>query len=106
MSYLLSVYIPLNSVERVKKALFDAGAGKYENYDQCAWETQGKGQFRPLMGSNPTLGSRGNVENVDEIKLELICNKLDLKAIIQTLKKTHPYEEPAFHVIKLETVES
>jgi hypothetical protein len=44
-------------VEKVKSALFKVGAGKYKHYDQCCWQTKGQGQFRPLVGSNPAIGS-------------------------------------------------
>ena len=51
--YKISVYVPENSVEKVKQALFDAGAGRIGNYDSCCWQTAGIGQFRPLENSNP-----------------------------------------------------
>lgn len=101
MDYLLAVYVPITDVEQVKKALFDAGAGKYKHYDQCCWQTAGQGQFRPLPGSNPTIGKQAHVEIIDEVKLELICDAVCLNNVIHALRESHPYEEPAFHVVKI-----
>ncbi len=71
--YKICVYVPENSVEKVKSALFDAGAGRIGNYDSCCWQTEGIGQFRPLDGSQPAIGSQGEIERVKEVKLELVC---------------------------------
>ncbi len=71
--YNIYVYVPENSVETVKQALFDAGAGRIGNYDSCCWQTEGIGQFRPLENSNPTIGSLNEVEQVREVKIELVC---------------------------------
>ena len=101
MDYLLVVYVPLSDVEKIKKALFDAGAGKYQHYDQCCWQTKGQGQFRPLAGSQPAIGKQNHLEIVEEIKLELICDAQSIQKVIQALREAHPYEEPAFHVLKL-----
>lgn len=105
MLYQVTVYVPLNDAANLKKALFDAGAGKYENYDRCSWQTQGTGQFRPLEGSNPAIGTHGAIEHVEEVKIETICKAENIKAVLIALKETHPYEEPAYGVIELKTME-
>ncbi len=83
--------------------MFEAGAGRGGNYDCCAWQTRGEGQFRPLDGSTPFLGNQGQIETVIEYKLELVCEKPCLKAVIAALKQAHPYEEVAYTVIRIET---
>lgn len=100
--YKICFFVPENSVETVKKALFDAGAGHIGNYDSCSWQTLGKGQFRALENSNPSIGQRGITETVDEYKVELVCDEKHIKDAIKALKDSHPYEEPAYDVIKLE----
>ncbi len=100
--YKICVYIPENAVEKVKQALFDAGAGHIGNYDCCCWQTVGTGQFRPLAGSQPTIGSRHKLEQVKEIKIELVCEQPFLQAAITAMKRSHPYETPAYDVWKLE----
>ena len=98
----ICVYVPENSVEKVKQALFEAGAGRIGNYDRCCWQTTGTGQFRPLEGSNPAIGSLNEVEHVSELKVELVCADDLVKAAIQAMRLAHPYEEPAFDVWQLE----
>ena len=99
--YKICVYVPDNSVEKVKQALFDAGAGKIGNYDCCCWQTEGVGQFRPLQNSRPAIGSLNEVEHVKEMKIELVCEDHLVKTVIQAMKQSHPYEEPAFDVWQL-----
>jgi len=96
--YKLCVYVPENSVEKVKQALFDVGAGRIGNYDSCCWQTSGVGQFRPLEDSNPAIGSYNQIEQVSEVKIEMVCADELIKAAIQALRDNHPYEEPAFDV--------
>lgn len=99
--YQIVVYIPETHVELVKDALFQAGAGKVGDYDSCAWQTLGQGQFRPLEGSAPFIGQTGEVETVDEYRVELVCEKALLKSAIIAMLAAHPYEEPAYSIWSL-----
>ena len=97
----ICVYVPEKSVETVKQAMFDAGAGRIGNYDSCCWQSDGSGQFRPLAGSNPAIGSQGEIEHVREVKIELVCADELVEEVVQALRDSHPYEEPAFDVWQL-----
>jgi len=99
--YKICVYVPENSVENVKQALFDAGAGRIGNYDSCCWQSSGIGQFRPLAGSNPAIGSIDEVERVSEVKIELVCEDDLVGVAVRAMREAHPYEEPAFDVWEL-----
>ncbi len=94
--YKLCVYIPESHLEQVKSALFAVGAGSYEAYDCCSWQVKGTGQFRPLEGSSPFIGSAGEVETVEEYRVEMIVEKSLAKDVINALHEAHPYEVPAF----------
>lgn len=94
--YQLVFYVPRDHCETVKQAMFDAGAGRFGNYDSCAWQTHGTGQFRPLSGSKPFVGRTGELERVDEVKVEMVCEPGVLASAVEALKRAHPYEEPAF----------
>jgi len=94
--------VPFEHTEKVKEALFAAGAGKIGQYDCCSWQTAGSGQFKALAGSQPTIGKPGVLETVDEHKVELVCDSEYIDAAIKALKESHPYEEPAYEVYKLE----
>ena len=100
--YKLSVFIPENNLEQVKQAMFDAGAGRIGDYDCCCWQVKGQGQFRPLDGSTPYIGKQGNIEVVEEYKVELVCGDDLVKDVIAAMKQAHPYEEPAYDVWRLE----
>lgn len=97
----ITFYVPETHLESVKAALFAAGAGRIGQYDSCAWQVKGKGQFRPLAGANPFLGQVGAVEVVAEYKVELVCADDCIQAAIAALRAAHPYEEPAYDVVKL-----
>ena len=100
--YKVVVFIPVSSSNKVKQAMFDAGAGKIGKYDSCSFEVLGIGQFRPLQGSKPYLGEENKVERVKELRVEIICEDKYLESVIKVMKQVHPYEMPAYDVIKLE----
>lgn len=96
-----SFYVPIDHAETVKQAVFAAGAGRIGNYDAACWQTEGRGQFRPLAGANPFIGSTGVIEQVAELKVETICEHKDIPAIARALIDSHPYEEPAYFFLPL-----
>ncbi|KTC33370.1 MAG: divalent cation tolerance protein CutA [Pseudomonas sp.] len=100
--YKLSFFVPPSHVDLVKSAVFAAGGGRIGTYDQCAWQVLGQGQFRPLDGSQPFLGQTGQVEQVEEWKVELVVADELIRDVVQALKQSHPYETPAYEVWRLE----
>lgn len=100
--YFLAFYVPESHKESVKQALFEAGAGKFNSYDMCSFETRGAGQFRPLEGSTPFIGESHNLEQVTEYKVEMVLKDEVRERAISALKRAHPYEEVAYHLIKIE----
>ena len=100
----LVFYVPEAHLEQVKDACFGAGAGRYRHYDSCSFQTRGQGQFRPVAGSQPFLGTSGALETVDEFRVELVCEDALILAVVEALLAAHPYEEPAFSVFPLVTV--
>ncbi len=100
----LCFYVPEKDADAVKQAVFAAGAGRIGNYDCCAWQVLGQGQFRPLAGSNPHIGVQGEVETVLEYRVEMICAEQHLAAALAALRAAHPYEQPAIDVWRLESV--
>jgi len=102
--YKLCVFVPETAAEQVKQAMFNAGAGKIGDYDSCCWQTSGQGQFRPLEGSTPFIGKQDRIETVAEFRIEMVCADEFVKDAIAALKSSHPYEEPAYDVLKLEDI--
>jgi len=99
--YKLAFFVPASHVEVVKAAVFAAGGGRIGGYDHCAWQTLGQGQFRPLDGSQPYLGQTGQVEVVEEWKVELVVADDLITQVVAALRQSHPYETPAYEVWRL-----
>jgi structural hemagglutinin/hemolysin toxin protein RtxA len=99
--YHIAFYVPVTHAETVKQSMFATGAGKLGHYDRCSFETKGLGQFRGLEESQPFLGEKGKIERVEELKVEMICDEIYLSEAIKALKSSHPYETPAYYVIKM-----
>jgi hypothetical protein len=99
--YKLVFYVPKENTEEVKSAVFATGAGKIGNYDSCCWQVLGKGQFRPLKGSQPAIGQEDQIEYVEEFRVELVCENHLIQEAVNALKIAHPYEEPAYDVWQL-----
>lgn len=97
----LVFYVPASHLAVVKDAVFAAGAGQIGAYSHCCWQSLGQGQFRPLMGSNPHIGTQDEVSQVNEYKVEMVVSDAHLEAVIDALKSHHPYETPAYHLIAL-----
>ena len=97
----LVVFAPLKSVAKVSNAVFAAGAGAIGNYSHCGFGTEGTGTFLPLKGANPAIGKRGKVEEVPEVRFETIAPAEKLNKVVAAMKEAHPYETPAFDVLRL-----
>jgi dinuclear metal center YbgI/SA1388 family protein len=98
----LFTYIPKDSADKVRDALFAAGAGDIGNYYECSFNTEGTGTFRPGENTNPTIGtSGGERESVNEVKLEVLVPKHKEAQVLKALFQSHPYEEVAFELVAL-----
>ena len=98
----LVVFVPSENVEKVADAMFATGAGHIGDYQQCSYRTGGQGTFFGGESTSPTIGERGRVEYVDEIRLETIVPQSALPAVVTAMIKAHPYEEPAFDIYPLQ----
>ena len=99
--YKLVTFVPENALEQVSQALFDAGAGRIGQYSSCSFRSPGTGTFFGEEGTNPTVGQAGKLEQASEIRLETVVPIDRIAEIIRALKKSHPYEEPAFDLNEL-----
>ncbi len=97
----LVTFVPEADLERVSEALFAAGAGRIGAYAKCSFRSPGKGTFFGEEGTNPAVGERGKLETVDEIRLETVVATKQLSAVVSALRAAHPYEEPAFDLVRL-----
>lgn len=97
----LIYYVPDTHLDLTKTAVFNAGAGTIGNYEHCAWQVLGTGQFKPLKGANPFIGTLNALEKVAEWRVEMMVAPSVASEVLKALKASHPYEEPAFEFIQL-----
>lgn len=96
------VFTPDVALEKVRAALWNAGAGSIGNYDQASFRARGVGTFCPLTGANPHTGEIGQLAQEDEWRLEVIVPQSQSAAAIRAMQAVHPYEEVAYDVYPLQ----
>ena len=97
----LVVFVPRESLETVRDALFAAGAGRIGRYERCSWSTEGTGTFLGGEETAPALGEPGREERVREFRLETVFPAELHERVVAAVRRAHPYEEPAFDVYEL-----
>jgi dinuclear metal center YbgI/SA1388 family protein len=97
----LVTFCPIDFAEKVRKSIFEAGAGKIGNYDNCSFNTSGEGTFRGSDETNPFVGEKGKVHFENEIRIETIYPVYQEKAVLSALCEAHPYEEVAYDIYPL-----
>lgn len=95
------VHVPEKDAEKLKRALFDAGAGEIGDYCDCCFEITGVGQFTPREGADPTEGAVGVTHRSAELRLEFVAPRGLRHRLISVLRQQHPYEEPAFDIVEM-----
>jgi hypothetical protein len=95
-------FVPVEHAQNLRAALFNAGAGHIGNYSQCSFNAEGSGTFKGDEGTHPFTGIAGELHHEKETKVEVIFPAWLEQKIIQALIAAHPYEEPAYDVIRLE----
>ena len=98
----LVVFSPLNFNEKVRQAIFDAGAGNIGAYSHCSFNSPGTGTFLAGSSANPHVGEVGKLHNEEEIKTEVVFPKHLLGKVVKAMKYAHPYEEVAYDIFPLE----
>ncbi len=95
-------FVPVEHAQTLRAAVFNAGGGHIGNYSQCSFNMEGLGTFKGEEGTHPFAGIAGKLHHEKEIKVEVIFPAWLEQKIIQALIAAHPYEEPAYDVIRLE----
>ncbi len=98
----LVTYVPESYLELVMQAVFNAGAGAIGNYDECSFQMQGLGTFRPNKVAKPFIGEAGIRQQENETRIEFIAPSWKQASVMNALIQAHPYEEVAYEWIKLE----
>jgi dinuclear metal center YbgI/SA1388 family protein len=98
----LFTFVPLEFSEKVRNAIFAAGAGEISDYSECSFNTEGQGTFKPGKGTNPFSGNIGERKLENEVKIEVILPAWKERSVLAAMKAAHPYEEVAYDIIALE----
>ena len=98
----LTTYVPKEEADQLRDALFNAGAGRIGNYNECSFNIEGIGTYNGNINSNPSRGKKGNLHFEPEIQISVTYAKHLESKIIQTLFKVHSYDEVAYEITSLE----
>ncbi len=99
---MLVTSVPTEHADAVRKAMGDAGGGRLGNYTHCSFSYKGMGRFLPNANADPAYGAKDVLNVVSEERIEMLCERMKIKEIIAAMKKAHPYEEPAYHMVAVE----
>lgn len=100
----LITFVPGSHAERVRNALFEAGAGHIGKYDMCSFNVHGEGTYRAGEDAVPFAGSVGEYHTEPEVRIEAVMPDHIASSCIRALLASHPYEEVAYDVIALENI--
>jgi|TARA_B110000238_G_scaffold179710_1_gene203198 dinuclear metal center YbgI/SA1388 family protein len=98
----LTTYVPTKNAEELRNKLFETGAGRIGNYENCSFSTQGTGTYKGNEHSNPIIGEKGKIHTENEISISVTFEKHIEQNVINTMLKNHPYEEVAYEIVSLE----
>ncbi|MCM4155900.1 Nif3-like dinuclear metal center hexameric protein [Gramella sp. AN32] len=98
----LTTYVPVKEAEKVRNALFRAGAGNIGNYEECSFNITGEGSFKANKKANPVVGEKGKTHFEKEIQIGITYPKHRESEILTSLFQSHPYEEVAYEIHTLE----
>ncbi len=98
----LVTFIPHQHAETVMKSLHEAGAGQIGKYENCSFSQEGTGTFMPKEGAAPRIGQVNHQESVKEIRVEVILPTHLEGRIAGALRNSHPYEEIAYYLTRLD----
>jgi hypothetical protein len=98
---MIVVGTPPEYVDRVLDAIAAAGGGILGDYTYCAFTSPGTGRFKPGSDANPHVGAKGQINAVDEVRIETFCERAIAKVVVAAIREAHPYEEPVIYLIPL-----
>lgn len=93
--------VPIDEADTVRQAVGEAGGGKLGNYSFCSFSIKGIGRSLPNDGANPAIGTVGQIEAIEEERIEISCDEGDVVAVVRVIREVSSYEEPAIFVYQL-----
>ncbi len=98
----LVVFVPPSHAEKLRDAIFKAGAGHIGNYDRCSYNLSGEGTYRAGEGTDPYAGEAGKDHKEQEIRIETVMPENAVSRVVKAMTESHPYEEVAYDIYRIE----
>lgn len=100
----LITFAPLAMAQKVRQAVFAAGAGHIGKYSECSFNSEGLGTFKAEEGADPFVGDVGKQHQEKETKIEIVYPFYLEQQVVKALVENHPYEEVAYDIFTMENV--
>jgi len=100
--YKFVIFSPPGSQEKIRKVICGSGGGKFKDYSCCTFSSPGTATFLPEKDAHPYIGNTGELSIVDEVRMECIVDEENLRQLVESVIKVHPYEEPAYDIYRIE----
>ncbi|MCQ2959642.1 MAG: Nif3-like dinuclear metal center hexameric protein [Bacteroidales bacterium] len=97
----LVTYVPVSFIDKVRQAVYEAGAGCIGNYEKCGFYTQGTGSFQAKENARPFVGEINEFHEEAECRFETVFPSVMTNKVLSALKTSHPYEEVAYDLFPL-----
>ncbi len=94
-------FAPSDVTGKLLDAVAAAGGGVIGEYTHCSFRVSGTGTFLPSDRASPAIGERGELNEVEEDRIEIVVPRERLAAAVEALVEAHPYEEVAYDVYPL-----
>lgn len=94
-------FVPETHADIVREAIGNTGGGRIGNYTHCTFSVKGVGRFKPVEGADPAIGAIGELESVQEEKIEFVCERILARKVMEAVRRVHPYEEVPFDIYPL-----
>jgi hypothetical protein len=95
------VSVPAMHLHAVLEAMANAGAGVVGEYTHCSYRSIGTGRFKPSANANPAMGENENINEVEEYRIETVCDRAIVRPVCKAIRAAHPYEEPLIYLFPL-----
>jgi hypothetical protein len=97
---MMVVYVPEEHTDAVRHAMCDAGAGTVDDgcYDHVVYVSRAVCHYRVLQGAHARAGQVGREHESAESRIEAICARDCVPAVVQAVCAAHPYETPAIAI--------
>ena len=97
----IQVFCPKEAADEVRLSIGKSGGGCIGSYHYCAFVSSGHGYFLPMKGSTPAIGKEGEISQVEEVRIEFMCEQDKIKDVLAAIKEVHPYEEVPIDIFPL-----